>query len=126
MQRLMEIPQSLARHGELLTHQKELNEIDVRQLKQLLLNAAEGPMTNPDLVAKRVAAENEAGVDPQQFQVPHSKVSANYGQSIDDKLEKSVDLNETQKLSGSLKAVRPGAQANLVVLRDLRNGVPKR
>jgi peptidyl-dipeptidase A len=31
---------------ELLTHQKELSEITVRQLKQLLLNAAEGPMTN--------------------------------------------------------------------------------
>src|SRR5438876_11402039 len=42
---------------ELLTHQKELSDITARQLKQLLLNAAEGPMTNPDLVAKRVAAE---------------------------------------------------------------------
>src|SRR6266576_3232836 len=38
---------------DLLTHQKELSEITVRQLKQLLLNAAEGPMTNPDLVARR-------------------------------------------------------------------------
>src|SRR5713101_9861710 len=44
---------------ELLTHEKELNELTVRQLKQLLLNAAEGPMTNPDLVAKRVAAETK-------------------------------------------------------------------
>ncbi|PYI69977.1 MAG: hypothetical protein DMF08_12710, partial [Verrucomicrobia bacterium] len=41
---------------DLLTHQKELSEITVRQLKQLLLNAAEGPMTNPELVSKRVAA----------------------------------------------------------------------
>src|SRR5205823_7273532 len=44
---------------ELLTHQKELSEITVRQLKQLLLNAAEGPMTNPELVSKRVAAETK-------------------------------------------------------------------
>src|SRR5881397_3948276 len=44
---------------ELLTHQKELSDITVRQLKQLLLNAAEGPMTNPELVAKRVAAETK-------------------------------------------------------------------
>src|SRR5437016_13842239 len=36
---------------DLLTHEKELNELTVRQLKQLLLNAAEGPMTKPDLVA---------------------------------------------------------------------------
>src|SRR2546423_13797048 len=41
---------------DLLTHEKELNELTVRQLKQLLLNAAEGPMTNPDLLAKSVAA----------------------------------------------------------------------
>src|SRR5215472_9858608 len=33
---------------DLLTHQNELNQLTVRQLKQLLLNAAEGPMTNPD------------------------------------------------------------------------------
>jgi peptidyl-dipeptidase A len=44
---------------ELLTQQKELSELTVRQLKQLLLNAAEGPMTNPDLVAKRVAVETK-------------------------------------------------------------------
>src|SRR6516164_10730426 len=44
---------------ELLTHRKELRELTVRQLKQLLLNAAEGPMTNPELVAKRVAAETK-------------------------------------------------------------------
>src|SRR6059058_513488 len=33
---------------ELLTHPKELNELTVRELKQLLLNAAEGPMTNAE------------------------------------------------------------------------------
>src|SRR5438477_13193927 len=42
---------------ELLTHPKELNELTVRQLKQLLLNAEDGRMTNRDLVARRVAAE---------------------------------------------------------------------
>src|SRR6266550_8143578 len=35
---------------DLLTHKAELNELTVRELNQLLLNAAEGPMTNPDLV----------------------------------------------------------------------------
>jgi Zn-dependent oligopeptidase len=44
---------------ELLKHQKELSELTVRQLKQALLNAAEGPMTNPELVGKRVAAETK-------------------------------------------------------------------
>src|SRR5881398_3226743 len=45
--------------SELLTHEKELSELTVRQLKQLLLNAAEGPMTKPELVAKRVTAETK-------------------------------------------------------------------
>src|SRR5436190_16769265 len=52
-------PALITEARELLTHQKELTEITVRQLKQLLLNAAEGPMTNPDLVSKRVEAETK-------------------------------------------------------------------
>src|SRR5438132_11719213 len=52
-------PAIISEARELLTHEKELSELTVRQLKQLLLNAAEGPMTNPDLVAKRVAAETK-------------------------------------------------------------------
>ena len=50
-------PAIITEARDLLTHQKELNEQVVRQLKQLLLNAAEVPMTNPDLVNKRVEAE---------------------------------------------------------------------
>jgi peptidyl-dipeptidase A len=52
-------PALITEAGELLAHQKELNEATVRQLQQLLLNATEGPMTNPDLVAKRVAVETK-------------------------------------------------------------------
>src|ERR1700740_1416535 len=52
-------PALITEARDLLTHQKELNELTVRQLKQLLLNAAEGPMTNPDLVSKRVEAETK-------------------------------------------------------------------
>src|SRR5205809_740166 len=57
-------PAIISEARELLTHQNELNELTVRQLKQLLLNAAEGPMTNPDLVAKRVAAETKQASIP--------------------------------------------------------------
>src|SRR5438876_4993533 len=38
-------PAIISETRDLLTHQKELNELTIRQLKQLLLNAAEGPMT---------------------------------------------------------------------------------
>ncbi len=37
-------PAMITEARELLGHQKELNELTVRQLKQLLLNAAEGPI----------------------------------------------------------------------------------
>src|SRR5437899_7992657 len=52
-------PAIITEARDLLTHEKELTPGSVRQLKQRLLNAAEGPMTNPDLVAKRVEAETK-------------------------------------------------------------------
>src|SRR5919205_4365839 len=52
-------PAIITEARELLTHEKELNELTVRELRQLLLNAAEGPMTNPDLVKQRVEAETK-------------------------------------------------------------------
>src|SRR2546423_83563 len=78
---------------ELLTHQKELNDVTVRQLKQLLLNAAEGPMTNPVLVGKRVAAETKQAslMNGFEFKLNGQKITAN---EIDDKLEKSTGLAE--------------------------------
>src|SRR3954464_10786957 len=42
---------------ELLLHRAELNDLTVRELERALINAAEGPMTNPQLTANRIAAE---------------------------------------------------------------------
>src|SRR5438477_11189114 len=39
-------PAIITEARELLTHADELGDLTIRQLKQLLLNAAEGPMTN--------------------------------------------------------------------------------
>src|SRR5437870_10880907 len=105
---------------ELLTHQKELGEVTVRQLKQLLLNAAEGPMTNPELVAKRVAAETKQAsvMNSFEFKLSGQKITAN---QIDDKLEKSTDLNERKAVWEASKESGPALKPNLVRLRDLRN-----
>ena len=86
-------PAIISEARDLLVHQNELNELTVRQLKQLLLNAAEGPMTNPDLVAKRVAAETKQAsiMNSFEFKLDGHKITAN---EIDDKLEKSADLGE--------------------------------
>jgi peptidyl-dipeptidase A len=109
---------------ELLTHQKELSEITVRQLKQLLLNAAEGPMTNPELVAKRVAAETKQAslMNGFEFKLNGQKITAN---EIDNKLEKSTDLAERKAVWEASKEIGPTLKPNLVTLRDLRNGVAK-
>ena len=109
---------------ELLTHQKELSELTVRQLKQLLLNAAEGPMTNPELVAKRVAAETKQAslMNGFEFKLNGQKITAN---QIDDKLEKSSDLAERKAVWEASKEIGPALKPNLVTLRDLRNGVAK-
>jgi len=117
-------PAIISEARELLTHEKELSELTVRQLKKLLLNAAEGPMTNPDLVARRVAAETKQAsiLNSFKFTLKGQPITAN---QIDDKLEKSVDLNERKAVWEASKESGPALKPNLVVLRDLRNGVAK-
>src|SRR2546428_4399773 len=117
-------PALITEARELLTHQNELNELTIRQFKQLLLNAAEGPMTNPDLVKKRVEAETKQAslMNGFEFKLNGQKITAN---QIDDKLEKSTDLNERRAVWEASKEIGPKLKDNLVVLRDLRNGVAK-
>src|SRR5436190_16678055 len=102
---------------ELLTYQKELNDVTVWQLKQLLLNAAEGPMTNPELVAKRVGAETKQAslMNGFEFKLNGQKITAN---QIDDKLEKSTDLAERKAVWEASKEIGPVLKENLVALRD--------
>src|SRR5437870_10027295 len=115
-------PAIISEVRELLTHEKELSELTVRQLKQLLLNAAEGPMTNPDLVTKRVAAETKQAsiLNGFEFKLNGQPITVN---QIDDKLDKSVDLNERKAVWETSKQSGPALKSNLVTLRDLRNGV---
>jgi peptidyl-dipeptidase A len=117
-------PALITEARDLLTHEKELNEITVRQLKQLLLNAAEGPMTNPDLVAKRVEAETKQAsiLNSFEFKLNGKTITAN---DIDNQLEKSTDLAERKAVWEASKQSGPALKPNLVTLRDLRNGVAK-
>src|SRR5438132_4540422 len=117
-------PAIIAEASDLLTHEKELTPLSVRQLKQLLLNAAEGPMTNPDLVAKRVEAETKQAsiLNSFEFKLNGQKITAN---EIDNKLEKSTDLEERKAVWKASKESGPALKPDLVVLRDLRNGVAR-
>ncbi len=117
-------PALISEARDLLTHKEELNEVTIRQLKQLLLNAAEGPMTNPDLVTKRVTAETKQAsiLNSFEFKLNGKTVTAN---QIDDTLDKSTDLNERKMVWEASKMSGPALKANLVTLRELRNGVAK-
>jgi peptidyl-dipeptidase A len=117
-------PALITEARDLLAHSKELSELTVRQLKQLLLNAAEGPMTNPELVAKRVEAETKQAslLNSFEFKLNGQRITAN---DIDNKLEKSTDLAERKAVWEASKESGPALKPNLVALRDLRNGVAK-
>ena len=109
---------------DLLTHKAELNDLTVRELNQLLLNAAEGPMTNPDLVARRVEAETKQAsiLNSFEFKLDGQPITTN---QIDDKLDSTSDLNERKAVWEASKESGPALKPNLVTLRELRNGVAK-
>lgn len=109
---------------ELLEHKEQLTPITVRQLQRVLLNAAEGPMTNPKLVAERVEAEaKQASVmNSFEFKLDGKPITAN---EIDDQLDKSRDLKQRQAVWEASKQSGVALKPGLVKLQGLRNGVAK-
>lgn len=109
---------------DLLTHRRELTDLQVRQLERALLNAAEGPMTNPDLVNRRIAAETAQNsvLNGFQFKLSGSNVVAN---DLDRILNKSSDLAARRAAWESAKLTGPALKAGLVNLQSLRNGVAR-
>ena len=105
---------------ELLTHRKDLDELTVRQLDQLLRNAAEAPMTNPDLVAARVEAETkqQSTLNGFEFKLEGKPISVN---EIDNKLDTSTNLDERRRVWEASKESGVALKGGLVRLRDLRN-----
>jgi len=106
----------------LLDHRAELDPVTVRQLEHVLLNAAEGPMTNPDLVAARIAAETKQAsiLNSFEFTLRGKPITPN---QIDDLLQSSTDLAERRAVWEASKQSGPALKPGLVKLRQLRNGV---
>ncbi|KAB2664919.1 MAG: M2 family metallopeptidase [Verrucomicrobia bacterium] len=105
---------------DLLAHRAELTDLQIRQLERCLLNAAEGPMTNPKLVADRIGAETaQASVlNGFQFHLGGSNVLAN---DLDRILSKSAGLAERRAAWEASKATGPALRPGLERLRGLRN-----
>ncbi|HTK80719.1 MAG TPA: M2 family metallopeptidase [Bacteroidota bacterium] len=110
----------------LLKHKKEIDAMSVRQLENILLNAAQYPGTIPDVVAERVTAEaNQSAVlDGFRFcdqKMGDSCLKFTTPNRIDAVLSDSLDLTvrrhawEVSKQTGA--ALKPG----LTKLQDLRN-----
>jgi peptidyl-dipeptidase A len=91
---------------ELLASKRALKEITVRQLERVLLNAAEGPMTNPTLVAERIAAETAqaSAMNGFQFRFRGTNATAN---DIDRILSTSRDLGERREVWEASKEIGP-------------------
>jgi len=106
----------------LLQHRAELNPLSVRELNQVLLNAAEGPMTNPLLVSRRIEGETKQAslLNSFQFKLKGKPITAN---DIDNLLTSSTDLAERKAVWEASKEIGPTLRNNLMALRDLRNGV---
>jgi peptidyl-dipeptidase A len=114
-------PALITEARELLQQRQALNEITVRQLERVLLNAAEGPMTNPKLVSDRIVAETAQNSTMNSFvwKLDGQPISAN---RIDEILAKSDNLAERLRVWEVSKENGPALKDGLLKLRDLRNG----
>jgi peptidyl-dipeptidase A len=108
----------------LLLKRNELSAVTIRELEHVLLNAAEVPMTNPDLVAARVAAETaqNSTLNGFEFHLNGKPITVN---QIDNLLNSSTDLTERQAVWEASKESGKALKDGLVKLRGLRNGVAK-
>ena len=109
---------------ELLQQRSRLRPVTVRQLQRALLAAAEGPMTNPALVADRIAAETRqaSALNSFVFRLNGRPITPN---EIDTCLQTNKDLAPRQAVWEASKQSGPALKPGLVKLRQLRNGVAR-
>jgi len=106
----------------LLEQRTRLKPITVLQLERALLNAAEGPMTNPELVAARIEAETRQAstLNGFTFHLNGQPITPN---EIDNFLQTNQNLSARQAVWEASKQSGPALKPGLVKLRELRNGV---
>ncbi len=106
----------------LLSLKRQLRPVTVRQLERVLLNAAEGPMTNPELVAARIAAETRQAstLNGFVFRWQDQPITPN---QIDNFLQTNRNLALRQQVWEVSKQSGAALQPGLVELRSLRNRV---
>jgi peptidyl-dipeptidase A len=114
-----------------LENDKQLDDLTARQLRKLLLSAAENPGTIPEVVAKRVEAEARLGgvLDSYTFCLQPKPgggcLKPTTANGIDDLLLKSRDLAERQRVWTASKEIGKLLKPGLVELVGLRNQVAR-
>ena len=114
-----------------LKTEKQLDDVTARQLRKLLLAAAENPGTIPEIVAKRVEAEARLSsvLDGYAFCLQPKAgggcLKPTTANGIDDLLLKSRDLAERQRVWTASKEIGRPLKPGLVELVGLRNQVAR-
>lgn len=105
-----------------LTQKDTLNELQIRQLEQILYLAANTPQTVPKLVQQRINAENKQvyTLYGYQYMLDGKKVSTN---DLDEILKKETAVNKRLVAWEVSKRVGPTLKSGLVTLRNLRNQI---
>ena len=107
-----------------LSDRRNLPPIVARELDKILLAAAEGPGTIPDVTRARVATESHQSsvMDGFTFHIDGKPVSAN---DIDDTLQHSRDLPTRLKAWEASKEIGKPLKPGIVQLQKLRNQVAR-
>ncbi len=115
-------PALITEARELLRHEGELDSLSVRELHHVLLNAAEGPMTNPELAGARIDAETRQAsiMNAFTFTLGGKPLSAN---DIDEQLVSLADVNARRAVWEASKLIGPPLKPGLVKLQGLRSRV---
>ncbi len=111
----------------LLEKEKDLSESSVRQLRKVLLRAAESPATLPELVGQRVVAEARQSsiLDGYTFCLSPGKgdkcTRPAIANEIDDLLRRSRNMTEREQVWRASKEIGQPLRPGLVELQRLRN-----
>ncbi len=117
-------PELITEARALLEHAAELDPLSVRELRRVLLNAAEGPMTAPDLVRARIDAETAqaSAMNGYTYRLDGQPITAN---AIDDSLVTLTDVSKRLAMWEASKRMGPELRPGLEKLQGLRNGVAR-
>ncbi|NVO84068.1 M2 family metallopeptidase [Hymenobacter terrestris] len=112
--------ENITRLRQLLEHQVELTDLQVKQLETALYNAANSPQTIANVVKARIKAETQQTEKLYGFDYKYQGKSVTTN-DLDELLRKEKNPARRQKLWEASKEIGPTLKPGLLNLRDLRN-----